>query len=71
MDYMVGLFVRHFFSVVAIKGGIGSPPAEQGLSEDVYKRQTIHNTAMDRTVQKCVEQPTVIKRMTAAASYIM
>jgi len=33
MDYMVGLFGRHFFSVVAIKGGIGSPPAEQGLSE--------------------------------------
>lgn len=25
MDYMVGLFGRHFFSVVAIKGGIGSP----------------------------------------------
>lgn len=32
---------------------------------------TIHNTAMGRTVQKCVEQPTVIKRMTVTASYIM
>ena len=60
---MVGLFGRHFFSVVAIKGGIGSPPAEQGLSETYWKSMSIrlpyigrHSIGDDRIVFILIDQ---------------
>ena len=37
MDYMVGLFGRHFFSVVAIKGGIVAHQLNKVLVKPIEK----------------------------------